>query len=354
VIGASVIGAAVTGAAVAGAGGAGAGGPPVGDYDADVLILALDRVEETVAAIASALAQTGVSRHVVVVDQGSCPAALARIAAAVAGRADVTLASAGGNLGVAAGRNLAASLGHGRVVVALDNDAEFADATTLARAVAVLDAAPELGAIGFRIVLHASGADDLSSWGYPLALLPRAGEVFDAATFVGAGHAIRRAAWEVAGGYDPLLFFCWEELDFCLRAVAAGWRVQYRGDLVVRHKVSAERRMTWSGERWYYSVRNRIYIARKWNAGWVELLPRIAAYFVKGLRNRLLWQTLRGVAVAARMPVAPRPMPAAMRRYLAQHDRAHRGGWRVRLRREVLMRLPGRRGGIGEAGRQTL
>ena len=315
-------------------------GPPASPYDADVLILALDRAQETVAAIASALSQTGVSRHVIVLDQGSRPAALACIAAFVGGRADVTLTSAGGNLGVAAGRNLAASLGHGRVLVALDNDAEFADATTLARAVAVLDAAPDLGAIGFRVVLHAGGADDLSSWGYPTALLARAAATFDAATFVGAGHAIRRTAWDAAGGYDPALFFCWEELDFCLRTVAAGWRVMYRGDLVVRHKVSAERRVTWSGDRWFYFVRNRIYIARKWQASWVALLPRIAAYAAKGLRNGMLWQTLRAVAAAAHMRVAPRRMPAAMRSYLARHDLAHRGGWRTRLRQEVLARLP--------------
>ncbi len=318
------------------------GGPPEGDYDADVLILALDRAEETVAAIASALAQEGVSRHVVVVDQGSCPAALARIAASVAGRGDVTLASAGGNLGVAGGRNLAASLGHGRVLVALDNDAEFADATTLARAVAALDAAPDVAALGFRIMLHASGADDRSSWGYPAALLARAADTFDATTFVGAGHAIRRAAWDAAGGYDAALFFCWEELDFCLRAVAAGWRVRYRGDLVVRHKVSAERRVAWSGERWFYFVRNRIYIARKWNAGWLALAPRIAGYLVKGLRNGVLWPTVRAVAAAGRMPVAPRRMPPAMRAYLAWHDTAYRGGWRARLRQQVLPRLQGR------------
>ena len=51
------------------------------DYDADVLILALDRAEETLAAIRSALAQTGVSRHVFVVDQGSRPEDVARLAA---------------------------------------------------------------------------------------------------------------------------------------------------------------------------------------------------------------------------------------------------------------------------------
>ncbi len=319
----------------------GSTGPPQGDYDADVLILALDRAEETVAAIASALAQSGVSRHVVVVDQGSCPAALARITAAVSGRADVTLMLAGGNLGVAGGRNLAASFGHGRVLVALDNDAEFADTTTLARAVAALDAMADVGAIGFRIVTYSNGSDDLTSWGYPLPLLPRSAQVFDAATFVGAGHAIRRRAWDAVGGYDPALFFCWEELDLCLRLVATRWRIMYRGDLVVRHKVSAERRVTWSGERWFYFVRNRIYISRKWNAGLVELLPRVAAYVMKGLRNRTLWQTLRAVAAAVRMPVAPRRMPPAMRWYLARHDRAHRGGWRLRLRHEVLAYFTG-------------
>lgn len=226
-------------------------------------------------------------------------------------------------------------------LVALDNDAEFADATTLARAVAALDATPDVGAIGFRIVTHATGADDLTSWGYPLPMLPRSAEVFDAATFVGAGHAIRRTAWDAVGGYDPLLFFCWEELDLCLRLVAARWRIMYRGDLVVRHKVSAERRVAWSGERWFYFVRNRIYISRKWNAGLLELLPRVAAYVLKGLRNRVLWQTLRAVAAAVRMPVAPQRMPPAMRWYLARHDRAHRGGWRLRLRHEVLACLTG-------------
>jgi GT2 family glycosyltransferase len=163
------------------------GAPPPGGYDADVLILALDRPDETLAAVAWALAQTGVSRHVVAVDQGSCMSTLARLAAALAGRADAKLVSASSNLGVAGEGNLAASLGHGRVVVALDNDAELADATTLARAVVALDAAPDVDAVGFGIVKYANGTDDLSSWGYPPALPARAGQAFDAATFVGAG-----------------------------------------------------------------------------------------------------------------------------------------------------------------------
>jgi len=318
---------------------AGAAAPPDGGYDADVVILSLDRAEETEAAIRSALAQVGVSRHVIVLDQGSNPATIARIADVVAQHPDATLVTAGRNLGVAGGRNCATALGHGRIVVGLDNDAEFADARTLARAVAALDCDPTLAAIGCRIVLHATGADDLSSWGYPASLLERSGEAFDAATFVGAGHAIRRTAWDACGGYDEALFFCWEELDFCLRAIARGWRIRYCGDIAIRHKVSAEGRVRWSGERWRYFVRNRLYIERKWGASWFVLAPRCAGYLIRGARNGLLRQTLRALPAAMRLS-ATLPMkrlPENALAYLRENDGAYRGArWR-----EALRLLPG-------------
>jgi len=321
---------------------AGASGPPPGPYDADVVILALDRVAETVAAIASVLAQDGVSRHLFIVDQGSRPQNLDCLARVIAGRDDATLVSLGTNRGVPGGRNAGSALGCGRVIVGLDNDAEFADRTTLARAVKALDAAPNVSALGFRILDAATGSDDRSSWGYPLALLPRAGEAFDTVTFVGAGHAIRRAAWEQAGGYDERLFFCWEEYDFCLRAIEHGWRVCYRGDIVVHHKLSAERRVGWSGERWFRFVRNRLYIERKWGASRLSLMPRMAGYFVKGARNGHVGPTLRAIfAAAASLDHAPRPRSNATRDYLQRNDLAYRGPIRRRLRQEVLGFLPG-------------
>ena len=309
---------------------AGAAGPPDGQYDADVVILALDRLEETAAAIQSALAQTGVSRHVFVVDQGSQPHNLAELALLVRGRSDATLVSLDRNYGVAGGRNRATALGHGRIIFGLDNDAEFADQTTLARAVAALDEDADLAAIGCRIRLHASDADDLSSWGYPTTLLPSAGECFDAVTFVGAGHAIRRVAWD---GYDEALFFCWEELDFCLRAIERGWRIRYRGDIVVRHKVSPEQRFAWSDSRWFHFVRNRLYIARKWGASWPALSPRLGFYLLKGARNGLLMQTLQAVAASARLTsdIPPRRHSIAALRYIWLNDTAHRPFWLVAL-----------------------
>lgn len=319
-----------------------AASPPTPDAsspDADVIILTMHRVEDSLAAIASALAQTGVSRHVHILDQGSTAAELDRLAAAVRGRTDASLYQAERNLGVAEGRNVLSALGRGGVIVALDNDAVFADPGTLARMVGALDAEPDLAAIGCRIVADATGTDDLSSWGYPVSLLARSTGRFDTVTFVGAGHAIRRTAWDAAGGYDPALFFCWEEYDFCLRAIARGWRIAYRGDLVIRHKVAPEQRQAWSDRRWFHFVRNRLYIERKHAASWPALLPRIGGYLLKGRRHGLLRPTLEAILAAARMEARATPLPPAALDYLARHDRVHRGSWRDRWRAEVLARL---------------
>ena len=322
---------------------AGAERPPWAAYDADVVILALDRADETVAAIHSALSQTGVSRYVIVVDQGSSPDSLARLARTVHGRIDATLITLGRNHGVPGGRNLGTALGQGRIIAGLDNDAEFGSTNTLACMVSGFDADPDLAALGCRIVVHATGEDDISSWGYPAALLASSQETFEAATFVGAGHAIRRAAWDDVGGYDARLFFCWEEYDFCLRAIARFWRIRYRGDLVVRHKVSPERRVTWSGDRWFHFVRNRLYIGRKCGHSWLALAPRMMGYCIKAARNGCLWETPRALWAAFMMSrgVVHAPLPPVARDYLHRVDTVWRGSLLTRLRREVLAALPG-------------
>ncbi len=87
-------------------------------------------------------------------------------------------------------------MGTGRHVVALDSDAIFADAGAVARAVECLDADERLGAIGFRIENYFTGENDELSWDYPGH---RPEERFLTTRFIGAGHAIRRDAFESPG-----------------------------------------------------------------------------------------------------------------------------------------------------------
>ena len=118
--------------------------------------------------------------------------------------------------------------------------------------------------------------------GLPTAFAAEISRKFDTTTFVGAGHAIRRAAWQAVGGYDPSLFFTWEEYDFCLAAIARQWRIAYDGSLAVRHTPAAAARIGWDGTRMTAYVRNRLLISRKWGSSWCALIPRIFAYALHG------------------------------------------------------------------------
>ena len=259
--------------------------PPASGYDVDIIILTQDRLDETIEAVDSALRQQNVTLHISVLDQGSGRPVQTAFMEAFQDHANLGFYTVGGNLGVGGGRNFLSALGSGRVIVGLDNDAVFADELVAAKAVALFEQSPALGAIGFKILAQDGRNIDAFSWGYPQGLMPSAHADFVTTTFVGAGHAIRRRSWIQAGGYDADLFFTWEEYDFSLRALALGWTILYAGELAVIHKISPQSRVRWHSHRMRLFVRNRIMIARKWRVTWLVLLPRILAYLLKAART---------------------------------------------------------------------
>jgi GT2 family glycosyltransferase len=311
--------------------------PPLDGYDADIIILALNRQEDTIEAINSALAQCGGTFHVTVLDQGSTPEMLRQLRRQFSHMSHFAMYEAGTNLGVPGGRMAAAALGHGQFIIALDNDAVFETQWVVAKAISRFRQSPDIAAIGFNILAADGKHPDITSWGYPKAMLPRFRESFDTTTFVGAGHAIRRAAWTAAGGYDSSLFFTWEEYDFCLKAIALNWRITYAGALAVIHKVSPEARVAWSSQRMRYFVRNRLIIGRKWGASWLALTPRILGYLLKAARSDCLQAAWAGVkdAYGTALPLRRR-MPNKMRLYIRRTETRQRGSWLERLKLELL------------------
>lgn len=93
----------------------------------------------------------------------------------------------------------------------------------------------------------------------PLALL-HYGEAQDLGkrTAVGANLAVRRTVFEALGGFAPNLgkrrgtLLGGEDHDFCQRAVAAGYRCEYRPELQVQHWVPAERTQLRYFLRWFF------------------------------------------------------------------------------------------------------
>jgi len=69
---------------------------------------------------------------------------------------------------------------------------------------------------------------------------------FGGTNFVGSyansGAAIRASAFRDLGGYPDFFFHSYEEPDFALRCVAAGWEVRYETVVTVRHHFTAEGR----------------------------------------------------------------------------------------------------------------
>lgn len=265
----------------------------------DVIILSWNRVDDTIAAIRSAACQVGVAKRILVVDQGSDPENLQKLELFLQSEPVAELKKLGRNVGVAAGRNIASAMGCAPHIVALDSDAEFADAHALQRAVGHLQCREHLCAIGFRITNFFTGENDATSWDYAADNNPD--RRFSATRFIGAGHAMRRSVFERVGGYDERLFFCGEEVDLCYRMLNTGYRISYMPDVVIRHKVSPEHRVFWGRGRYYYTVRNTLYTNYKFGVPVSRLVVAAAAFLAKGMRNGVVVDTLRAYRDCMRM-----------------------------------------------------
>lgn len=267
----------------------------------DFIILSFNRAEETVLAIESALSQRGIDANVIVVDQGSRADCVQSLYDTYGNHHRVTIKALGRNTGVAGGRNIASRLGTAPFIIALDNDAEFATLNTAADAVKRMNEDPNLAACGFRVLNYFSGEDDWSSWCYPVSQRRLSSSDFSTTQFCGCGHIIRRSFFERVGAYDDALFFIGEEKDLCYRMINAGGRVQYSGGIAVRHKVHPEQRVAWTGGRYYYSVRNTLYLRYKYRFGAWNILLSAMGWTAKGAYNGLLGSALRGVKDAILM-----------------------------------------------------
>jgi GT2 family glycosyltransferase len=310
----------------------------------DAVVLCWNRIVPTFETIDNLLGQKDVELTIWLVDQGSEPEAVIQLQKRAAQESRIRLIELANNVGVGGGRNIGMRAGLAEVIVCVDNDAVFASTHSLREVANQFDNQGKLGALGFRIENFQTNDLDLGSWVYPKALLRMSNQPFLATRFCGAGHAIRRSAFEKTSGYDESLFFYWEELDLSYQLIELGYEIGYEPNIVVRHKTSPEGRTEWRGLRFYYLVRNAIYLDWKYFRSLSRLVIRAGGYLLKGIYNGILSQALQGIQDSIRMAKRLNPtdqprLSSESLTYIRNNDLKYRGGFWDRLQREVFVSL---------------
>jgi GT2 family glycosyltransferase len=306
----------------------------------DVVVLCLDRLQDTLECIDSVLAQDHPDVHLWVLDQGSGTSFINTLRQR--SELDGFTFVAGKRTGVAAGRNSGYRMGQAPVIVALDNDAVLSDTGVLSRASERFAADKKLGVLAFAVLDYEAGGPDVGSWGYPWPVESHLNKEFLAARFCGAGHALSRKAFDATPGYDEQLFFFGEELDLSWALVALGYEIRYMPDIAVRHKTSKEQRIDWSNGRYYYNVRNMLYLTRKYFGEPLMLATYMGGYLFKGIRNGLTKPTLKGIWDGLRLKNQQALKPVLSKEaydYIMQYEFTPRGSVWQRFRVEIARSL---------------
>lgn len=161
----------------------------------------------------------------------------------------VKLIASDENLGYTRGNNLGLRAARGHYLLILNPDTEIVG-DALAQMITYMDVHPQAGLLGPQLVYPdgtiqstrrrfptlATGIFE-STWVQPLAprrLLDRYyvrdlpdDAISEVDWLVGAALLVRREAYQQVGGLDESFFMYSEELDWCRRVKAAGWKVVY-------------------------------------------------------------------------------------------------------------------------------
>jgi len=121
----------------------------------------------------------------------------------------------------------------GDFVLSLDDDSYPEQADCLARLVPLLEHRPQIA------VLHFPQRSDE----YPATLGPcDFGPARATRSFSSAGAVLRRSAYLALPGYPPFFFHAYEEPDYALQCVAAGFEVFFSPVVTIRHHYSGTAR----------------------------------------------------------------------------------------------------------------
>ncbi len=208
-----------------------------------------NRPAELARGLDSLLAQQGASVDVAVVGNGWAPQGLPEGVHAVA---------LPENVGIPAGRNAGVPHVRGELLFFLDDDAWLSGPTVLADIAARFGDDPTLGVLQPRIA-DPDGLRTPRQW-VPRLRVGDPARSSDVCAVCEGALTVRRDLFERIGGWPECFFYAHEGVDLAWRAMDAGYRVHYAGDLVAHHAwVAPQRHATFHR----LTSRNRVWLARR-------------------------------------------------------------------------------------------
>ncbi len=232
----------------------------------------------------------------------------------------VELIANASNRGYAAANNQAVERARGGYLLLLNSDAEV-EAAALRTLVAYADEHPETGLMGPKL-LNPDGSLQPSGGRFPtpastvasllglnrLTGRPRYGTRRDYTKpaevdeISGAAMLIRRSVIDQVGSLDEGFTWGYEDVDFCLRARRAGWRVHYVPAARVVHQWGGSQRLApaptilkaIAGRRRYFQKHyGRLTASLVMVATVVSHVVRLLIFTAGGLRSRVLHERAR-------------------------------------------------------------
>ena len=249
---------------------------------ASVIIPVRNGADDLPACLDALLAQSYPAVEIIAVDDASTDASAELIAARYP---QVKLIRHADNVGFGGACNAGLAAAQGDPLVLLNQDTAVRP-DWLAALVDVLQSTPDVGIAGSKAlypdgtIQHAGGVIDERGNGTHRGVGAAESDAFDQLAdmdyVTGASLALRRAVYTQIGGLDegfaPVYF---EDVDLCLRARAAGWRVVYAPESVlVHHERSAAAGQSYEQMARFHTNRLRL-VLKHWPAARLtdEFLP---------------------------------------------------------------------------------
>lgn len=270
----------------------------------NVIVLNWNNHQETARCVASVLRQTYPAFKILIVDNGSTDGSASVLREQMP---QIELIALDSNTGYTGGNNIgmARAFAAGADYVWLLNSDAMAAPNTLAALVAAAEAGPGIG-MASPVLRERLDDPDITfacgHFGFQPPSTEHTADIRLAGRWLeerpqrvvlsGAALLIRRALWEKIGGLDERLFAYWEDFDYSVRSIAAGFTNIVVLDVSVEHqsKPTSTAPKTIKPHVYYYVARNEILFWMKHVRG-MSLLKSIWWHVQ---RQRRLIRTMRG------------------------------------------------------------